>query len=238
MQFGNADSAGSLYSVGTYGDDDADWEEWAANAEVGYTFDMTWTPRVYLGVAYIGGNDERDIDFFEWVVSLINPFYQPDASVSFNRLFSNWEYSEFIDLNADLSNVLIYRGGISAMPTENIEVLLSVSYFDALEEWDEPWNFYFLGNRVVPFFFLPWLTEEVDSELGWEVGLNVTYNYTEDLTFEVGYAHMFVGDGLENGQFVQGNGHLFAGGSVGSLFGRDKGSDDADYAYFETKLKF
>ncbi len=237
FQFGNADSAGSLYSVGTYGDDDADWDNWGMNAEVGYTFDMTWTPRVYLGFAYLGGNDERDINFFEWVVALINPFYQPDASVSFNRLFSNWEYSEFLE-NTDLSNTMIFRGGVSAMPTENIEVLLAVSYFDALEEWDEPWNFYFLGNRFVPFSFLPWLTEEVDSELGWEVGLYLTYNYTEDLSFEVGYAHLFIGDGLENGQFVNGNGHLFNGGAVGSLFGRDKGSDDADYLYFETKLSF
>ena len=238
FQFGDADSAGFLYRVGTYGDDDADWEEWAVNAEVGYTFDMTWTPRVYLGLAYLGGEDERDVDFFEWLVSLVNPFYQPDASVSFNRLFSNWEYSDFIDLNADLSNVMIYRGGVSAMPTENIEVMLAVSYFDAIEEWDEPWNFYFLGTRVVPFFFLPWLTEEVDSELGWEINLNATYDYSEDLTFELGWSHLFVGDGLENGQFVQGNGHVFAGGAVGSWFGRDKGDDDADYVYFETKISF
>ena len=237
LQFGNADSAGIFYRTGTYGDDDADWDNWGMNAEVGYTFDMAWTPRVYLGFAYLGGEDERDIDFFEWLVALVNPFYQPDASVSFNRLFSNWEYSEFIE-NTDLSNTMIFRGGVSAMPTENIEVLLAISYFDALEEWDEPWNFYFLGNRVVPFFFLPWLTEEVDSELGWEVGLYLTYNYSEDLSFEVGYAHLFVGDGLENGQFINGNGHFFNGGAVGTLFGRDKGGDDADYLYWQATISF
>jgi hypothetical protein len=237
-QFGNASAAGFLYRIGTYGDDDARWNEWALNAEVGYTFDMVWQPRVYLGFAYLGGEDNRDINFWEWLVSLVNPFYQPDASVSFNRLFSNWEYSEFIDLAADLSNVMIYRGGVSAMPTENIEVLLAVSHFRANDEWQEPWNFYFLGTRVVPLFFLPWFTQEVSSDLGWEVSIHMTYNYSEDLTFELGYAHFFVGDGLKRGQFVSGNGHFFNGGAVGSWFGRSRGDDDADYVYFETRLSF
>src|SRR5690606_35226387 len=33
FQFGEADAAGFLYRVGTYGDDSADWNEWAINAE-------------------------------------------------------------------------------------------------------------------------------------------------------------------------------------------------------------
>jgi hypothetical protein len=236
-QFGNASAAGFLYRTGVYGDDDANWDNWALNLEVGYTVDMLWTPRVYLGFAYLGGEDNRNIDFVEWLVAMVNPFYQPRASVSFNRLFSNWEYSEFIE-NTDLSNAMVFRGGVSVAPTENVEILLAVSHFRAIEEWDEPWNFYFLGERIVPLPFLPWLTREVDRDLGWEIGIYLSYAYSEDLSFEVGYAHLFTGDGLKRGQFINGNGHFFNGGAVGSLFGRGRGNDDADYAYFETKISF
>ena len=40
-----------------------------------------------------------------------------------------------------------------------------------------------------------------DSELGIDVGLFGEYLYSEDLTFEFGYTHLFPGDGLENGNF-------------------------------------
>jgi hypothetical protein len=57
----------------------------------------------------------------------------------------------------------------------------------------------------------------------------MTYNYSEDLYFSVGWDHLFVGDGLEEGNFIGGNGLDFAGGSDG---------DDVDYLYFETGIFF
>ena len=57
----------------------------------------------------------------------------------------------------------------------------------------------------------------------------MTYHYSEDLSFQAGWAHLFVGDGLEDGQFSFGNGLLFNGGS---------GDDDSDYVFIETKLCF
>lgn len=223
-QTGNADQVGFLFKPFLYGDDDADFDTWGANLEVGYTFDMAWQPRVYLGYAYFGGEDERDINFWEW----LSPWVEPQASVSFNRLFSNWEYSEFI-ANTDLSNCHVFRGGVSAMPTENIELLLAISYFQTAEEFDSP-VYWKIGDFRIPVApALSFWTQQNDSELGWEVGLYATYHYTEDLTFEAGWAHLFVGDGLEEGQFSAGNGLLYNGGT---------GDDDADYLYFETKIAF
>jgi hypothetical protein len=43
-QFGQADQYGFLFSPLVYGDDSADFSEWGANLEVGYTFDMAYTP--------------------------------------------------------------------------------------------------------------------------------------------------------------------------------------------------
>ena len=51
-QFGEADIDGPLFN-----DLNVDFEEWGLNLELGYTFDMTWQPRVYAGFAYLGGGD-------------------------------------------------------------------------------------------------------------------------------------------------------------------------------------
>ena len=224
FQFGDAGQNGFLFKPFLYGDDGAEYDSWAANLEVGYTFDMTWQPRVYLGYAYFGGEDNRDISWFDWWW----PFDQPQASVSFNRLFSNWEYSEFFD-NTELTNVHIFRGGVSAMPTESLELLLSVAYFDVDETFDSPVYWDFGGFRIPMFPFRSYATQSNDSELGWEVGLYATYHYTEDLTFKAGWAHLFVGDGLAEGNFVTNNGLGFTGGSA---------DDDADYLFVETTLSF
>jgi hypothetical protein len=223
-QFGDADQVGFLFKPFIYGDDGAEFEAWGANLELGYTFDVMWTPRVYLGGAYFDGEDNRDITFIEW----LNPFDRPEASVSFNRLFSNWEYSEFIE-NTDLSNAYVIRAGVSANPTESIEVLLAASYFNSLEEFDAPRYFTVGGFRIPLAPALSFWTQENDDHLGTEVGLYVTYNYSEDLSFEVGWAHLFVADGLKEGQFSAANGLGFNGGTD------DK---DSDYVYFETKLCF
>jgi hypothetical protein len=223
-QLGDADQVGFLFRPLTYGDNDAEFDNWAANLEVGYTFDMAWTPRVYLGGAYFSGEDNRDISFIDW----INPFYTPEASVSFNRLFSDWEYTEFL-ANTDMSNMWVGRGGVSAAPTENLELLLAVSYFQTNEAFEAP-LFFNLGRYRVPLFpAFPFITEENDDELGWEVGLYATYAYSEDLTFEAGYAHFFASDGVTDGQFSVLNGLGFTGGSS---------DDDLDWFYIETSLAF
>ena len=223
-QFGDASSAGFLFKPFLYGDDDPEYDAWGANLELGYTFDFAWSPRVYLGGAYFDGEDERSISFLQW----LNPFDRPESSISFNRLFSNWEYSEFIE-NTDLSNAYVIRGGVSVHPTESIEALLSVSYFKTLEEFSEPINFSVGGFKIPVAPALSFLDDENDDYLGTEVELIVTYHYSEDLSFQAGWAHLFVGGGLEDGQFSAGNGLAFNGGT---------GDDDSDYLFVETKLCF
>ena len=147
FQTGDAGRIGSLFAPVLYGDDDADFSAWGANLEVGYTFDTTWQPRVFIGGAYFDGEDNRDISFVDWVAAQVWPWYDPDASISFNRLFSNWEYSEFL-ANTDLSNCWLIRGGVEAMPTEKLELLLSLAYYSAVDEFEAPPHFTLLGRRI------------------------------------------------------------------------------------------
>ena len=224
-QFGDADSVGFSFAPFLYGDDDSEFDEWAGNLEVGYTFDMTYQPRVFLGGAYFGGEDNRDLTFWEW----LSPFDRPEASVSFNRLFSNWEYSQFLDTMGDMSNFWVARAGVSAMPTESLQVMLKASYFQAIEEFDAPRHIKIGRFRVPLNPNWSFWTQTNDDSLGIEAELSATYNYSEDLAFELGWAHLFVDDGLDEGSFTSRNALVFNGGSS---------DDDADYVYLETRLSF
>ena len=87
-----------------------------------------------------------------------------------------------------------------------------------------------MGNFKVPVApALSFWTTKSSTDLGSEVNLVVTYRYSEDLTFTVAWEHLFVGDGLSDGNFSNGNGLRFNGGT---------GKDDADHLYFESKLCF
>jgi hypothetical protein len=156
-------------------------DAFAGNLEVGYTFDMDYTPRVFLGGAYFEGSKDD----------------QP-----FDRLFSNWEYTMF-DFGllggqtayndqsyANMNNFWTARGGFSIMPTESLKATLAGGYYQLVEDF---------GGK---------------DDLGWEIDTSLSYAYTKDLSFEVGYAHFFTGDAL----------------------GPD--TDDFNYVYGETKLCF
>lgn len=140
---------------------DVDYGSFAVNAELGYTFDVEWQPRVFAKFAYLGGGDPD------------NSWWNNDQTLPFNRLFSNVEYSEFIDQTA-LSNVLVYSLGIEALVTESLELKLVGSYIQADEEYCD-----------------------AGKSLGWEVGLYADYHYSEDLVIRAGYAHFFAKSGLD-----------------------------------------
>jgi len=226
-QFGNAGQVGALFRPFTYGDDRAEFGAWAGDIEAGYSLDVAWQPRVYLGAAYFGGEDNRDVSFWKWLC----PLSRPEASVSFNRLFSNKVYSPILDEVSALSNAWSVRGGVEAAPTESLVLKLNVACYEAVEAFDQPiprpvyWHDYiFTLNH--PFSFL---TTHGDKDLGWEADLIVTYSYSKDLTFEAGWSHLFTGDGLTEGNYVDLNGLTYSGGTS---------DEDADYFYWETSLSF
>lgn len=209
--------------INFFRDNDLEYGNMGGNLEVGYTFDMTYQPRVYLGAAYFGGEDvtQQRFGLFGWG--------RDETDISFNRLFSNWEYSEFLDqFDAALSNSIVYRAGVSAMPTEQIELLLAASYFQA----DEPW--------VLRRGIFGWWNQENDEEMGLELGLYADYHYSEDLVFRAGYAHFFGDDGLGD----QGNiwwrplllGNAVRLNGLGRMTG--SGDDDYNYLFIETELSF
>ena len=226
-QFGNADSVGFGFKPTgfLYGDDGADYDAFAADLEVGYTIDMAWNPRVYIGGAFFEGEDNRDLSFLEWV----NPFYRSDASVSFNRLFPGKPYSFILEIGQDMSNFWQVRGGVVAHPTEAVTAGLQVALYGVDEPFDAPVMITVGGFKIPVAPALSFWTEESDDDIGVTTHLFVNYQYSEDLYFKAGWEHLFTDDGLEDGNFIHRYGLEFSGGTS---------DDDADYFYLETGLKF
>jgi len=236
-QFGDASSAGVLFQMpwvsGVYGDDGAEYDAWAGDLRVGYTFDYTCSPRIYVAAAYFEGEDNRDLSFWEW----LNPFEKADASLSFNRLFSGVCYCAAQDALAgmqDMSNFWTVKVGVTANATEKVSTGLCVAHFEVLETFDWPRYIQLPGLWApdIRFPIVPELgfwTQEADDDIGEVAHLWVKYQYSEDLWIKVGWEHLFTGDALEDGNFIKRNGLLMTSGTD---------NDDTDYIYFDTGLKF
>jgi hypothetical protein len=169
-----------------------DFSAFAAQGSLGYTFDMSYQPRIFINAGYYDGDDEDP---------------------AFRRLFSDHEYSEFLDAG-DLSNMWFVGGGAGAQITEALSMTAAVNWFNAVEDF---------GTS--------------DEDLGLEIGLYASYAYSEDLTFNAGYAHFFVGDGLDSD-------NTSASAPAGiplANSGRTPfalGDDDVDYVFIETVISW
>jgi hypothetical protein len=101
-----------------FGEADVKYGALGANAELGYTFDMAWQPRVFGKFAYFGGG-KPDHDC-----------WSNDRTLPFNRLFSDISYSPFLDNNRNLTNLMFYGLGVQVMPTECVSLKLMGSCID------------------------------------------------------------------------------------------------------------
>ncbi len=230
-QFGEADAHGALFVPvgGVYGNDDADYGNWGMDGEIGYTFDCAWSPRVFLGGAWYEGEDNRDLTFWEWLGSQVNPFYEGKASVSFNRLFSDINYCPALQDNAWMTNFKQIRGGVAVKPTDKLWVMLRLQSVWTDEPFDLPVYFDIGKYRVPLTAAFPWWTKEADDHQGYSTCVVARYAYSQDLTFLLYWGHMFTGDGARDGSYTYFNGTSFAGGTA---------DDDADYAFFWVIVKF
>ncbi len=241
-QTGDADAAGFLFRQYIYGDNDARYDSWAADLEVGYSFDsVRWQPRPYIGGAYFDGEDNRDVTFLEWLNPFrggpdalpfweaLSPWPGPEASMGFNRLFSGTAYNSILDIQQDLSNFYQLRGGVDLNFTEKISGNIEAAYYGVVDPADLPPSFSIARREVNYLAALPFITFKADEELGTIMKASLKYAYSEDFWVRIGVEHLFTGDGLEEGSFLHRNGLQFSGGS---------GDDDANYFFVDTRIAF
>ncbi len=116
FQFGEIEMASHAHDFGKLEMpshvDEADFDGWGLILEAGYTFDISYQPRIYAGFSILTGGDGGDL--------------------AFNRVFSDHEYGMFMDAT-DLTNIIVYSGGASVSATESIQLGISALYFEAEE---------------------------------------------------------------------------------------------------------
>jgi len=199
-QFGGVDGLPSACPAG-FGEADVKYDSFGVFAQAGYTFDMAWKPRVFARFSWLDGGDPD------------NSPWSNDRTLPFNRLFSNYEYTEFF-ANTDESNFFYYGLGLDLAPTEAVTLQLVGGYFVVDEEAQLSGGLF--GGK------------SADQNIGLELGLYGSYAYSEDLSFNTGYVHFFGNDGLAVNRFI-GNGLRAWNGS---------GDDDYDYLFIETQISF
>ena len=170
---------------------DLHYGAFAVNTELGYTFDISLQPRPFIGFAYFGDEDGGD-----------------DSDMAFNRMFSNWEYSEFLE-NTAMSDVWISRVGFCLSPIEQITLkAVGTCFVGEPRHRHDPWD----ENDVTAV----------------ELGLYADYNYSEDLVFRAGYAHLWAGDKLRTDRITANGLRRFG----------NRQDEHLDYVYLETEISF
>ena len=221
----NALGEGFVLYTGAPGVNDAEYHHWAGDLEVRYRLDAPWQPKLYVGGAWFEGEDRRNLSFWEW----LNPFQSPEASVSFNRLFSTVNYSPMREGPVNYSNIWQVRAGLRCTPTERLSAQLEAYKLGVVDPFELPRSFRLGGVRLALAPPLSFLTEASSADLGWGLLARFTYAYSDNLTFKLVYEHLFTGPGFYDGNYVRGNGLELVSGLDDA---------DVDYYYLLASLKF
>ena len=227
-QFGDVDAIGSGFraSDSAYGDDHAKASAWGFDLEAGRTFkSIPLEPRIFIGGAWLSGEDNRNVDFVDW----LNPFERPDASVSFSRLFSGYVYSWTLDVGQDLTNFKQVRIGAEASLTDAIVAHLLVSHYWVDEPFESP-LFVNAGRFQIPVApNLSFLSKPGSDDVGTTAFLWFRYTYSENWWISAGAEYLFAGEALEDGSFMHRHGLEFTGGLD---------DEDAMYFFIDSGIKF
>ncbi len=163
------------------------------NATLGHTWNQaTWTPRI-AGLFYYGSGDD-------------------DANDDQNNTFYTYyplahAYWGIID-NLNGQNLLDYSLQASVQPTKKLNVVAAYHLFRKASGDDSLYN---VGQ--VPLGPLG-----AGTDIGSEIDVIATYQATQNLNFQAGYAHFFYGDFAENNL--------------------PQAADDGEFFYFQTTFNY
>ena len=145
---------------------DGDYEAWALDAGIGYTFDAVCNPRLGFNYTFSSGDDDENDEDTE---TFLAPFSD------------NYHRYGYMDLFG-LGNLNVFKWSVTAEPAEKIGVGLHVLHFLAVEHED----------GIAPFAGAGGATAD-DDTIGTELDLVTDYAYSEDLSFELAFAYFWAG---------------------------------------------
>jgi hypothetical protein len=241
-------AAGSLWEAWDYNAEVAwqwgNWygseevEAWAVDVSGGYTFDTLFTPHIGFGYSFASGDNSSEDSKYENFFNLFG-----DMHGRFGEL----------DLLPSFSNVHIAQLNLNATFAEDWVAGLNAYYFwlnrpyegwvmDEYHSWpsgetDEN------GDAILAETGT-WKWKRLDNELGGELDAFVTYQYSENLTFRLCWAHLFAQEYIEDfysvhdyqwSNGVYGDSGYASAYSVGVPWGDN---DDIDRVYLMAHLSF
>jgi hypothetical protein len=152
-----------------------DLAAFAGHAELGYTFDAPWKPRLALDYSYGTGDGNG-----------------ADGKVgTFQNLYpTNHLYYGYLDA-ASWQNMHNLNASLKLAPTAKITARLDYHAF-FLADTNDAW---YRANGIAA---VRPITPGADSYAGSEVDVTVTYAATKNLSFMAGYSHFFAGSYLSD----------------------------------------
>jgi len=150
---------------------DGDYEGWALDAGVGYTFDHDCNPRLGFNYTFSSGDDDENDDNTE-------TFLAPFAD--------NYHRYGYMDLFG-LGNMDVMKLSMTAQPYEKVGVGCHLLHLLAAEHED----------GIAPFGGAGGPSANADT-IGTELDLVANYSYSEDLSFEMAYAYLWAGPYVED----------------------------------------
>ena len=153
-----------------------DLTAFAAHADVGYTFDVSWRPRVALGYSYATGDGDpldTDIETFQNLFPTNHKFYgQMDVFA--------WQNMHDLELDLKVS------------PIKSVTIRTDFHAF-WLASTDDVW---YRANGVTAVRPLNAAAMNASNYAGSELDVLVTWAVNKNVSLEAGYSHFFAGDYL------------------------------------------
>jgi hypothetical protein len=154
-----------------------DFESWAVDAGIGYTFDMDMQPRLGFTYTFMSGDDDENDDNIETFIA---------------PLADNYHRYGYMDLFGS-GNLNVMKLSATACPTEKIGVCLHALHLLAVEHEDQ------IAPLVVPTASVGNDGTNANADtIGTELDLVLDYAYSEDLDFELAFAYLFAGPYIED----------------------------------------
>ncbi|MBN1917404.1 MAG: alginate export family protein [Verrucomicrobia bacterium] len=148
-----------------------DKQAWVLDMGATYLIDTTWNPTVRVNYLYATGDENADDG-------------DDDA---FDPLFNYTRYGEAY--SPELSNIQIINAGVAIQPSDRTTVYLDWYHYTQNEAAAMS-----MANPRIVDLGVTALTTGVDDELGQELDLGVTHNYTDKVTASMIVALFFPGD--------------------------------------------
>lgn len=169
------------FQLGNFGDQDQ--RAFAFIAEAGYQFlELPWKPWLRAGIAYASGDGNQD---------------DSDNGTFFNMVPTNHKWYGYTDSFAFM-NLINPNFHISLLPHDKVGLQIdgNLFYLASDEEvWisgSGPFNDSVFGYA----FRAPLVGNSIERNMGGEVGFTLAIKPVDFLSFDLGYYHLFGGDGV------------------------------------------